>query len=117
MPTLVAGSRRAVLVAAARRKRKPKPKPPLAFVALTITGVAQTPAGEESGFRWTLAGAVVHPETGAHSPLPGTVDAPEGLTTRQTREKIVREAREGASFALGFGGIVVPPERVHVVLL
>lgn len=128
-PPLAAVSRRALIavVAAAlapgaearKRKRKPKPTPlpPLAFVAMTVAGVEQRPQGEEPGFTWTLTGALLHPESGANSAFPGEVDVPTAFTTRQTRDRIIREAREGASFVLGWQGISVPPDRVQVVLL
>jgi hypothetical protein len=102
---------------ATARKRKPKPKPPLAFVAMTVTHVALRPQGEEPGFTWTLAGALHHPATGASGPFPGEVDVPSAFTAAQTREEIVRQAREGASFVLSLQAILVPPERVQVVLL
>ena len=130
MPPLAAFSRRAVVAAALaaalapgaeagkrKRKKPPKPLPPLAFVAMTVTGVEQRPQGEEPGFTWTLAGALQHPDTGQTAAFPGEVDAPTTFTARQTRDRIIREAREGASFVLGLQGIAVPPDRVQVVLL
>ena len=131
MPPLTAVSRRALVVAAAvaaivapraearKRKRKPKPKPqpPLAFVAMTVTDVELRPQGEEPGFTWKLAGVLQHPETGANDAFPGEVDVPTTFTAQQTRDQIIREAREGASFVLGLQGILVPPDRVQVVLL
>ena len=117
--TLVAAAALAAFVpgTAARKQRKPKPKPPQAFVAMTVTGVVHRPAGEEPGFTWRIDGALYHPGSGIGDDFPGEVDVPTAFTGAQTREKIVREAQEGAAFALGFSGIVVPPERVAVVLL
>ena len=129
MPPIAAISRRALVAAAAvaalapgakarKRKRKPQPQPePLAFAAMVVTDVELRTQGEEPGFTWKLAGSLQHPETGANGPFPGEIDVPTAFTAQQTRDQIIREAREGASFVLGLQGILVSPDRVQVVLL
>ena len=74
-------------------------------------------AGEEPGATWKFAGAVQHPGEGYRAPFPGEVDVPAAATAKEAREIIVREARDSASFGLGLVGIIVPADRVEVILL
>lgn len=121
-------SRRALVAAAAllaagpaadarKRKRKRRPKPPLAFATVTVAGVVFTEPGQEpAGFVWKLKGEL-ELASGARFDLPGEVPTPTASTDAQTRERIARGVREGASFTLGFVGIKIPPDRIQVTLL
>jgi hypothetical protein len=114
---LVAGAAVAAVASvpdAAARKRKP---PPLAFYAVTMTGVSDFASGNDRAFIWNVSGAIYHPESDSHFPSSPSSGIAANLTAKTARAALIKQLQGWARTELQGKGQDVPADQIEVILI